>query len=299
MKRRDFIGKGASLFASCCLLQKLPLSAMPVVNESMKKNRNRVGIQLYSVKDDLAKDFTGSLQKLSDIGFSSVETYGFDGNLFLGKRLKEVSSILDGMGMTLSGTHTGSAILPADTKAKEWDFWKKCCDEIKAGGGKRAIQSWLPEPKTTDDLKRLADHYNRVGEVCKKSGIKFGHHNHSAEMKTVEGNVIFDYLIQNTDPSLVFFQFDLGHALEAGADCVAYLKKYPGRFTCWHATDHKINSGSRELGKGDVDFDALFALAKQSGLEELVVEQESGDDRFACCKVDFDFLRKYPWAEIK
>lgn len=299
MKRRDFLGKGAALFASCCVLQRASLSAMPIVGETMKKNKNRVGIQLYSIKDALAKDFTGSLQKLSDIGYASVEAYGFDGHLFLGKKLKEVSSILDGMGMKLSGTHTGSGVLPADTNAKEWDFWKKCSDEVKAAGGKRAIQAWLPEPKTMDELKKLAEHYNRVGEVCKKSGIKFGHHNHSAEMKKIDGTIIYDYLIEHTDPSLVFFQFDFGHALEAGADCVAYVKKYPGRFTCWHASDHKINVGGTELGRGDVDYDGLFELTKLSGLEELTVEQESGDDRFASCKIDFDFLRKYPWAKIK
>lgn len=299
MNRRDFIGKGAASLAVCCGLQGLSLPAMASASEAMKKNKGRVGIQLYSVKDELAKDFTGSLQKLADIGYSSVETYGFDGNLFLGKRLKEVSSILDGMGMTLSGTHTGSGVLPADTNAKEWDHWKKCCNELNNGGGKRAIQAGLPEPKTLDELKALAEHYNRVGEVCKKSGIKFGHHNHSVELKLVDGNVILDYLIQHTDPSLVFFQLDMGHALEAGADCVAYVKKYPGRFTCWHASDHKNNVGSTELGRGDVDYDQLFALAKSTGLEELTVEHESGTDRFASCKIDFDFLRKYPWAKIK
>lgn len=299
MKRRDFIGTGASLFASYCVLQNFSLSAMPVVKEIIKKNKSRVGIQLYSVKDDLLNDFTGSLRKLSDMGYTSVEAYGFDGNLFLGKRLKELSSILKGMDMTLSGTHTGTGVLPVNTNAKEWDFWKKCCDEVKSAGGKRVIQAWLPEPKTMDELKKLTDHYNRVGEICQKAGIKFGHHNHSAEMKKVGGTVLFDYLIQNTDPSLVFFQFDFGHALEAGADCIAYIKKYPGRFTCWHATDHKMNVGSIELGRGDVDYDSLFKLANWAGLEELSVEQESGEDRFASCKIDFEYLRKYPWAEIK
>lgn len=299
MNRRDFLGKSAASVAVCCGLQGLSLPAFASVNETMKKNRNRVGIQLFSVKDDLAKDFNGSLQKLSDIGYATVETYGFDGKQFYGKSMKEVSAILNDMGMSLSGTHTGSGVLPADTNAKEWDMWKNCCQELKAGGGKRAVQAWLPEPKTMDELKTLADHYNRVGELCKKSGIKFGHHNHSAEFKKVNGTVILDYLIQNTDPKLVFFQFDMGHALEAGADCVAYLKQYPGRFTCWHATDHKNNFGSVELGLGDVDYDGLFALADLAGLEEFTVEQESGADRFASCKIDFDYLKKYPWTKIK
>lgn len=299
MNRRKFFEKSIASLAVCYGVQGMSFPAFAAVNTTMKKNSNRVGIQLYSIKDELTKDFNGSLQKLADIGYATAEAYGFDANLFFGKKLKEVNNILNGMGMSLSGTHTGTGVLPADTNAKEWDFWKKCSEEVKAAGGKRAIQAWLPEPKTMDEMKALADHYNRVGEVCKKNGIKFGHHNHSAEMKKVGGKVIMDYLIENTDPSLVFFQFDMGHALEAGADCVAYVKKYPGRFSCWHATDHKNNVGSVEMGLGDVDYDTLFTLAKSSGLEELTVEQESGADRFASCKIDFDYLKKYPWSKIK
>lgn len=299
MNRRNFLGKSLVSLAACYGLQGTSFSALASVNATMKKNKNRVGIQLFSVKDDLAKDFTGSLQKLSNIGYATVETYGFDGKLFYNRRLKDVNTILNDMGMSLSGTHTGTGVLKPDTNDKEWDQWKRCCQEVKEAGGKRAIQAWLPEPKSGDELKRLADHYNRVGEVCKQNGIKFGHHNHSAEMKKVDGNIIMDYLIEHTDPSLVFFQFDMGHALEAGADCVAYIKKYPGRFTCWHATDHKNNVGSVELGLGDIDYATLFSLARKAGLEELTVEQESGADRFASCKIDFDYLRKYPWAKIK
>ncbi len=295
MNRRDFIGKSAAVLA----LGAIGQDAFSFPGMAAKPNKGKVGIQLYSVKDDLEKDFMGSLQKLSDIGYSSAEAYGFTGEKFLGKTMKELSAILKDMGMTLSGSHTGSRLLPDDTNDPAWDFWKKCATEIKSGGGKWALQSFFPGAQTLDDLKKLSDHFNRCGEVCKKYGVKFGLHNHSAEFKVIEGVIIYDFLLQNTDVKLVNFQLDTGHALESGADCVQYVQKYPGRFTCWHASDYNVqNKVVIELGKGNVDYPKLFDLAKVAKLELLTVEQENGQDRFESCRIDFEYLKQFKWTGL-
>jgi sugar phosphate isomerase/epimerase len=296
MNRRNFISKSVAAAAACYGLNSV-IPAMATV--SAAKNKNRIGIQLYSIREDLPNDFTGSLQKLADIGYSHVEAYGFDGNTFLGKTLKETSAIVKDMGMKLTSTHCGTGLLPADTQSKEWDYWRKTADAMKEAGGKFLAQPWVPSMKTMDDLKRSAEQFNKVGEICKKSGLKFGFHNHDAEFKKLDGQVIEDFLLENTDPGLVFFQIDLGHAINGGADILDYLRKYPKRFLSWHASDFKKGTGYIELGQGDVPWDELFKVAKSYGVEDLTMEHESGDDRFAVVKRNFDFLTKYPWTKVK
>ncbi len=295
MNRRNFLAKSAALLAIGAIEQ----NAFSGELAAAKPNKGRIGIQLYSVKDELAKDFTGTLKKLSAIGYSAIEPYGFNADKFFDRTMKELSVIVKDMGMSISGTHTGSDTLPEDTNAKEWDFWKKCCTEIKSGGGKWAIQSWLPGGKTMDDLKKVADHFNRVGEVCKKSGVKFAMHNHHAEFAKINGVVIMDYLLQHTDPKLVYYQFDMGHTQNAGGDCIQYVQKYPKRIPCWHASDYDSSAKKyTEVGKGSVDYVKLFELANSSGLEVLTVEQETGGDIFASCKEDFDYLKQFKWTKV-
>jgi len=295
MNRRQFINKSAALLAVGSMSTPEMFATVMA-----KPNKGRIGIQLYSINNELPKDFTGCLKKLSDIGYSSVELYGFNGDKFLNRTVKEVSVILKDMGMTLSGTHTGSDLLPENTNAPEWDFWKKCADALKSGGAKWAVQSYMPGPTTTmDELKSIAAHFNRVGEVCKKSGVKFAFHNHHECFGNIEGEIVLDYLIKNTDPMLMFFQLDLGHTVNGGGDCLHYIRDYPGRIPLWHASDFDaVGRNYTEVGKGSVPYPALFDLAKSSGLACLTVEQETGGDIFESCKVDFDYLKQFKWTKV-
>jgi len=294
MNRRQFISKSAVVLALGSVAGQEAFAAM-----SAKRNKGRIGIQLYSVKDLLPKDFEGTLKALSDMGYSEVELYGFNGDKFLGRTVKEVSVLVKDMGMTISGTHTASKVLSEDTNAPEWDFWKTRAEHLTSGGAKWAIQSAYPGAKSLDDLKRIADHFNRAGEVCKKNGIKFGYHNHYEEFEKIDGEVILDYLIKNTDPKLVFFQLDFGHTVNGGGDCIHYLRNFPGRIPLWHASD--FDAASREyteVGKGNVPYPAMFDLAESSGLEVLTVEQETQGDILASCKVDFDYLKQFKWTKV-
>ena len=293
MNRRQFINRSAALLAAGSIAGQEMFAA------AAKPNKGRIGIQLYSIRDELPKDFVGSLKKLSAIGYSAVEPYGFNGDKFFDRTMKELSVLVKDMGMTISGTHTGSRLLPEDTNAPEWDFWKKCAAELKSGGGKWAIQAGFPgASRTLDDLKRIAAHFNRVGEVCKKGGVKFAFHNHHAEFGKVENEVILDFIIKNTDPKLVFFQLDLGHTVNGGGDCVRYIRDFPKRIPLWHASDFDaVTRKYTEVGKGSVPYKTLFGLPKLA-LEQLTVEQETGGDIFASCKADFDYLKKFKWTKV-
>ena len=266
---------------------------------AVKSNKSRIGIQLYSVKDKLPEDFEGTLRKLSDIGYSSVEPYGFAEDDFFGHTMKELSNMVKDMGMTVSGSHIWTGITPKDTDPKEWDFWKSCADRMKSGGAQWAVLSSIPKADTLDDLKYIADYFNHAGKICKEGEVGFAFHNHTEEFHPIEGEVILDFIIKNTDPNLVSFQIDLGHTVNAGADCVRYLRDFPGRFSLWHASDFDTEIRKyTDVGKGSVPYPTLFDLAESSGLEQLTVEQETEGDIFASCKADFDYLKQFKWTKV-
>ncbi|MDR0713934.1 MAG: sugar phosphate isomerase/epimerase [Bacteroidales bacterium] len=295
MNRRNFIEKG---IAAIAVYHAIARTASATAGHESKAGKRRIGIQLYSIRKSLPKDFSGSLKKLADIGYTSAEAYGWNGKSFLGKSLKETAAMLGDAGMQLTGTHCGTGLLPADVQSKEWDYWRISAHEMNEAGGKHLVQSWLPD-KSLDGLKRLAAQFNTIGELCKKEGIKFGYHNHHAEFAKTEDQVILDVLLRHTDPALVFFQLDLGHAVNGGGDILAYLKKYPGRFLSWHASDFKTGKGYTEVGEGDVPYKELFKQAKSYGVESLIVEQETEGDIYASCKNDFIYLSQYSWTKIK
>ena len=298
MNRREFINKSAAVLALSTLVGQ-----QACADSAAKGNKGRIGIQLYSVKDELPKDFMGTLKKIAAMGYAEVEPYGFKGDKFLNHTMKEFKAIVNDLGMTISSVHSGSGIFPEDTNAKEWDFWKKVSTELKSGGGKWAVQAGYPGAKTLDDLKKIGEHFNRIGEVCKKSaGIKFAYHNHDAELKKLDNEVILEYLIKNTDPKLVNFQLDLGHVVNGNGSpdaCIQLLRNYPKRIAMWHASDFDAtNRNYTDVGKGSVPYPALFELAASSGLQVLTVEQETDGDIFASCKVDFDYLKQFKWTKV-
>jgi len=296
MNRRQFINRSAVLLAAGSMASGQSMFA--AAKSMAKVNKGRIGIQLYSVKDELPKDFEGTLKKLSAMGYSMVEAYGFEGDKFVGHTMKEVSMIVKDMGMTLSGSHINTDIVSGDANDKGWDKWKKIAGAIKEGGADWAIQAWIPETKTVDDLKRVVTYFNHAGEICKAGGVKFGFHNHYDEFHKIGDDMALDYFIKNTDPKLVSFQLDLGHVVNGGGDCLHYLRNYPGRIKLWHASDFsKANKKYIEAGKGNVPYPALFELAKSSGLERLIVEQETEGDIFASLKMDFDYLKQFKWTQ--
>jgi len=294
MNRRQFISRSAMLLAAGSV------AGQQVFAESMaKSNKGRIGIQLYSVKDELPKDFDGTLKKLSAMGYSSIEPYGFAEDDFFGHTMKELSKKVKDMGMSVSGSHIWTGIKPKDPDTKEWDFWKKCAARMKSGGAEWAILSSIPKPNTSDDLKRIADYFNHAGKICKEGGAKFGFHNHYDEFNKINGEIALDYLIKNTEPKLVSFQLDLGHVINGGGDIMHYVSDFPGRIKLWHASDFdRTKREYTEAGKGDVPYTALFELAKSSGLERLIVEQETKGDIFTSCKIDFDFLKQFRWTKV-
>ena len=312
MNRRNFINKGAALFvigatANKEMFASATSSLMSSSSEEMlasaaaKRNKGRLGFQLYGVRKALETDFIGGLKKLSAIGFSEVETFGPYEEKFYGRSMKELDVIVKDLGMSISGTHyQGWKMLPEDTNSPEWDNWKYCISELNSVKCKWAIQASMPggELKSMDDIKRVTAHFNRTGELCKKNGLKFAFHNHPQDFKVIDGVCAFDYILKNTDPKLVSFQVDFGNIINVGRDCVQILRENPGRFPLWHTTDYDAAARKSMLaGEGDVPFPALMEQAKPLGLEVLTVELHTDPDNYDSVKKVFDYMKQFKWTK--
>lgn len=283
--RRDFLRLSAAMLAATAV----PDSLLANTHAPEKK----IGLQLYSVRDDIKNDFDGTMKSLVKIGYKRFEAAGYRNGLFYGKTPSDIKKYMGDLGAMLTGSHTGTGLLrTADDKG--WDFWKKCMPDTVEAGCKWVVQAGYPECKTIDEVKMLADMFNKVGEMAKASGLKFAFHNHVTEFKPISGEIPYDVLLQRTDPTLVTFQMDTCQVFLGGGSCTDYIKKYPGRFSNWHVKDpHPTKDESTELGTGRLDFAPIFALANRAGLEDYYVEQESYSmSPLEAVKHDYNYLNK-------
>ena len=298
--RRDFIKNTALVVAGSALMSN-ELFAEP-------KKIQRVGLQLYSVRDAMEKDPKGSLKKLSDMGYVHVEHADYVNRKFYGYTAKEFKKLLADLDLQM---HSGHTVMTAhdwdDSKNDFTDKWKYTIEDAAEVGQRYVISPWLDEElrKDMDKLKKFMDLFNKCGELCKKSGMKFGYHNHNFEFSTKIGDgTLFDYVLTNTDPSLVAQQMDIGNMLGAGGVAMNLLKKYPGRFELMHVKDEiKSDTGqgmdgydSTILGQGVMPVKEIVKEArKNGGTTWFIIEQESyqGKDPFDCVKIDLQTMRKW------
>ena len=242
----------------------------------------KVGVQLYSVRKEMMTDAIGTLKKLGQIGYQEIESAQSEKGNYYGLEPKEIKKILKDQGMTLRSGHTH-----IDKN------WQKSIDEAAEAGQEYIICSVLPSPgQTVGNYQKSAEMFNQAGEQCKKSGIMFGYHNHSSEYDTVEGKVLYDVLLDNTQPGLVHMEMDLGWVIAAGKDPLAYFSKYPGRFPLWHLKDMSLTEKkSVEFGKGGVDIIGLMKHAKQAGMKYYFIEQEEyAVTAFDSLEYDYNWL---------
>lgn len=257
-----------SVFSATLFLGCASKSAQKT-SDTAKKD---IYVQLYSVRDDISKDFASTIKKLGEIGYTGIEAAGYNDGKFYGLTPAAFKSAIEQAGMKVLSSHTARRLddnIDNTNWQSVWQWWDQAIAAHKAAGMKYIVMPSMPVPKTLADLKKYCDYYNQVGERCNKAGLKFGYHNHAFEFTQIEGQTMYDYMIQNTDPSKVFYEMDVYWTVEGKQDPVAYFNKYPGRFTLLHIKDDK------ELGQsGKMDFDRIFQNIKNSGMKQLVVEVE-------------------------
>ena len=275
--------------------------------ESFAFKREMVGIQLYSVREAMAKDPSGSLKKLADMGYKYVEHAGYNRKegKFYGYGAKEFKSLLDSYGLKMHSGHTSLGAGDWDEGKKDFsDGWKRLVDDAAIAGQKYVISPYMDEKlrKDYDDLMRTLQVFNKAGELCKKQGMKFGYHNHDFEFSTVLNNMkIFDIILMNTDAALVAQQLDMGNLYNGGAIAIAIVMQYPDRFELMHVKDEiKATSGNEKyestiLGTGIVNTKQVCDQGRKSGTKYFIIEQESyqGKDPFDACKEDLEVMKKW------
>lgn len=223
--RREFI-KTASLAMAGAALASNKLFALGAGKEVM-------GIQLYSVRDDMKKDPLGTLKQLAAMGYKNVEHANYVDRKFYGYGAAEFKKILADMGLQMPSGHTVLGKNHWDAGKKDFtDAWKYTVEDAATAGQRYVISPWLDQSlrQTEDDLKRFMEVFNKCGELCKKSGMKFGYHNHDFEFSQKLGDkTVYDLILSNTDPSGVMQQLDTGNLYNGGVKAIDIVKKFPGR----------------------------------------------------------------------
>ncbi|WP_436487101.1 sugar phosphate isomerase/epimerase family protein [Chitinophaga sp. ARDCPP14] len=298
--RRSFIQQTGLIAAGMMLPGAL---AAMNGNKALPK---KIGLQLYTLRDQLAKDPKGTLAKVAGIGYKEVETfYGYQGAgdkaEFWGLKPAELNAVLKQHQLSTPSGHyqLNDYLSKGNGNA---DALQPQIDLAAALGQQYFIVPVLPlslwdKKLGADDYKFMAEQLNKAGEQCKKANLKIGYHNHYWEFKPLADNpgTGYEIMLKETDPALVAFELDLFWVVKSGHDPITLFKEAPGRFVAWHVKDmDKGNTASltaagtenktsmellsgvtfAEVGTGSIDFSKIFAQAKLAGVKHLFVEQD-------------------------
>ncbi len=239
-------------------------SAEPAVSGT---GLERIGIQLYTVRDKMAEDVPGTLQRIAEIGYDEVEFAGY-----FDYTPAEIMSMLNANGLTSPSSHVSLA----DIRSKPEQLI-----EIAHGIGNSYVAlAWLaPEDRQTLDAYR--SHIELVAgfaERCKSAGLQFAWHNHDFEFIELEGQVPMDMILAQTDADLVQVELDLYWTAKAQVNPFAYFERHPGRFPMCHVKDMAADTSIADVGDGTIDFPALFAASEQAGFQHYFVERDDPVD---------------------
>jgi sugar phosphate isomerase/epimerase len=286
-ERRKFLKMGSNLVAGIALAPFVNKLIPEETTEEAAKHSKKFGMQLWTVRTDLAKDPKAILKQLADDGYKQIESFEGSMGIFWGMSNTDFKKYMDDLGMTIISSH-------CDINK---DFEKKAADAA-AIGMKYLMCPYKGPQKSLDDFKKFAVEFNQKGEICRKNGIRFAYHNHDYSFKEMEGQLPQDVMMSNTDPSLVDFEMDMYWVVTAGQDPVAWLKKYPNRFRLCHIKDRKKNTTEKDasciLGEGSIDYPVIVKEAKKLGMQYYIVEQERYDNTtpMDSAKADAEYMKK-------
>lgn len=296
--RRDFIKTSAIAAVGISALGHAACATKAVANDWT------VAVQLYCVREDMKADPLGSLTKLAQMGYTHVEHANYVNHKFYGWTAAEFKKVLGDLGLKMPSGHTVLGKNHWDAVAGDFtDAWKKTVEDAAIMGQQFVVSPWLDESlrQTYDDFLRFMEVFNKCGELCQKSGMQFGYHNHDFEFSaTLNDEKVFDLIMKNTDPDKVVMQLDMGNMYIAGALAKDVIGQYPGRYGNIHVKD-MIKTGEGEgfestiLGAGLVGSKEVTDLAKASGTKLFVIEQESyqGKTPMECMAEDLKVIKSW------
>ncbi len=274
MDRREFVSR----------IGLLPLAG-PALRQTVNGDRlDRIGLELYTVRADLARDFEGTLKQVAAMGYREVEFTDY-----YGRSVGEVRTALAVAGLTAPSVQAPSTDLRL--------AWAGRIERTRAAGHSYLVCAWVPpaERRSLADWRSLATLLNTVGHAARQAGIQLAYHNHDFEFAPVQGRVPYDLLLETTDPALVQLELDVYWARKGGRDPLRLFDRWPGRFPLLHLKD--MASGPRgqftELGRGVIDFRRILGSAKTAGVRHVFVEQDEGSvPPLERARIGYDYLRR-------
>ncbi len=299
--RRDFIKvTGAAAVGSVLMSQAKAFGL---------KEQHAVGLQLYTFFGKIDDDVEGTLKKIRAIGYTEIESAYSKKGGFYGMKAKEWNTFLKNLGLSWQSHHVLGApfVLPPGQKMPVGadgkpiaipvlknlrDNYQEIIDDAAEGGVPYLVCATTPFA-TAEELKTSIDTLNKAAEAAKKVGIQLCYHNHDKEFEKMDGAVVYDRLLSETDADKLKMELDLCWAVKAGADPVELFKKSPGRYPLWHVKDlDKERKGPAPVGTGVVDFKRIFANAKVAGMKHFFVEHDAPADAFASITTSYQNIEK-------
>jgi sugar phosphate isomerase/epimerase len=272
MNRRKFLG---TMTAASVLAPRLSWAADGHKIE-------KIGLQLYTVRDQMKEDFDGTLAKVAGIGYREVEFAGY-----FDRPPKDVKASIDLASLVSPSAHFDSSYLG--------DKWPGVLESARVIGQQYVVCSSVEEKlrQQPGAWQRIAEMFNHAGEAARKAEIQFAYHNHSFEFTPVEGKLPYDILLDGTDPNLVKMEMDLYWAVNAGADPLAYFNRYPGRFALVHVKgrDKSGNNMTQVAADNSIDWKALFAQSEEAGIRHYFVEHDNPQVPMDSIRASFAYLR--------
>jgi sugar phosphate isomerase/epimerase len=282
--RRDFLKHSSILLAGSLIAPQLIASSSPI--PSSEKN---IGLQLYSLRDMVNKQgIQAVLEAVAKIGYKNLETAGYNDGKIYGLEPVDFKKRVNDLGMKCTSAHLGQSYSKdKDTEVMAW--WDKAIEAHYNMGASYMVQPSIGVNQNSplDDLKLYCEYFSKVGTRTADAQITFGFHNHSGEFKKIGKHVIYDYLLENTNPEYVFFELDVYWCQVGGANPVDYLKKHEKRINLTHIKDEK------EIGaSGTMDFKSIFKRMNANKMKDWYVEIEkyTNNDPLASAQQSFDFL---------
>ena len=291
MNRRTFLETASTVTAATLLTSRFGWAAGD-------HKIDKVGLQLYTVRDLMKGDFDGTIAKVAQIGYKEVEFAGY-----FGRTGQQVRAVCDRNGLAAIATHVQYDELD--------DKFPAVVETSKAIGLEYIVCPWIPEDlrKSPDIWKQAAAKFNHCGELSKKAGMQFAYHNHWFEFLPVDGKLPYDQLLKECDPNLVKMEMDLCWITAAGGDPVKYFNLYPGRFPLVHVKDlktmPKITAGGAqnygdtvdltEVGSGIIDWKRIFAQSDKGGVKYYIVEHDHPKQPFESITKSYEYLNKLRW----
>ncbi len=241
---------------------------------------DKVGLQLFTLRAEMAGDFDGTLARVAEMGYREMEFAGY-----FGRGASAVRQALADNGLVSPAAHVPLDAIRGNLAAEI---------EFAAAVGQRylVVPSLPVDERGLDDYRRLAATLNSAGEECRRAGLKMGYHNHDFEFEAADGRIPYHVLLEETDPELVDMELDLFWVVHAGFDPLALFAAHPGRFGMLHVKDRDAAGAMVDVGGGEIDFAGIFAQVQSAGFRHYFVEHDNPGDGFASVANSLGYLRE-------